>query len=110
MKTITIGPPAIGHRCHRSNRNRSSDFTAGEAQHEDPSNTPEQEPTTKVIAATKPSLIIIDVAAQATTRIPRIVGHQPRCHVRPTHREVQTGARSSKQRPKEEAHRPTKWV
>ena len=53
-------------------RNRSSDFTTGEDQHEDPSNTPEQEPTTKVFAATKPSLISAVVAAQATTRNPRI--------------------------------------
>ena len=53
-------------------RSRSSDFTTGEDHHEDPSNTPEQEPTTKVFAATKPSLISAVVAAQAITRKPRI--------------------------------------
>jgi hypothetical protein len=58
-------------------RNRGSDFTAGEGQHENPSDTPEQKPTTKVIATTKPSLISAVVAAQATTRKPRITCRAP---------------------------------
>jgi hypothetical protein len=36
--------------------------------------TPEKEPTTKVIAATKPSLISIVVATQTVMRKPRIAG------------------------------------
>jgi hypothetical protein len=75
-KTITTGPPASWHRCHRSNRNCSSDFTTGEDQRKGLSNTLEQDQTTKVIAATKPSFISIVVAARATMRKPRIAVHQ----------------------------------
>jgi hypothetical protein len=50
MKIITSGPPTGGHRHHRNHR--SSDFAAGDNQSEDPSDTPEQEPTTEVIVAT----------------------------------------------------------
>jgi hypothetical protein len=41
---------------------------------------PEQEPTTKVIAATKPSLISTAVAVQATTRKPHIAYRAPANH------------------------------
>jgi hypothetical protein len=33
-KNITTGAPSTGHRRHKSNRNRSSDFTAGKDQRE----------------------------------------------------------------------------
>jgi hypothetical protein len=81
-----------------------------EDQRKGPSDTPEQEPTTKVYAATKPSLISIVVAAQATTRKPRIAVHQR--HTSPTgHLPIATscmsspkherGKKSSRQCPKE---------
>jgi hypothetical protein len=64
----------------------NSDFTVGEDQLEGPSDTPEQEPITKVIAAIKPWLISIVFAAQATMRKPLIAGHQQQCRMRPAHR------------------------
>jgi hypothetical protein len=83
-----------------------------------PSDTSEQEPTTTVIAATKPSLISIVVAAQATTRNLASPASRPQCLVRPAHQVTWKRARSSRRRrhPKEgkrrqhDARRPTQGL
>jgi hypothetical protein len=77
---------------------RSSDFIAG-GQRKGPSNTLEQKPTAKVIGATKPSLISIVIAAQATTRKTshhESANYQPQCHVHPAQHATWEGARSSR--------------